>query len=245
MDRNAAALKPPRPFLTAEWRHLLMAQYEVDPAILAPHVPAGTELDLWEGRAVVSMVGFRFLNTRVLGVPIPFHRDFDEVNLRFYVVRRMPNGDVRRGAVFVREIVPLPAITVVARVLYNEPYITRPMRSQTSVENGLIYEWRNRGHWDRLSAGAVGEATPMTPGSEAHFIYEHYYGYTVQRNGGVKEYRLEHPPWSVRQVRDVRFECDVAALYGKQWEPFLTRSAVSVFVADGSPVRVFPGVRLP
>lgn len=222
-----------------------MAQYEVDPDLLARHVPRGTTLDLFEGRALVSMVGFRFLNTRVLGVSVPLHRDFDEVNLRFYVVRPMPNGETRRGAVFVREIVPRPAIALVARVLYNEPYITRPMRSRVSLETGVAYEWRNRGVWNRLSADVIGALAPMTADSEAEFIFEHYYGYTAQRNGGTKEYRLEHPAWNVSDARELRFECDVAALYGKEWEPFLTQPAVSAFVADGSPVRVFPGVRLP
>src|SRR5689334_5811636 len=73
---------PERPLLTAEWRHLAVLQYVVDPAVLLPLVPLGTELDSWEGRTLVSMVGFRFLRVRVLGASILFHTDFDEVNLR-------------------------------------------------------------------------------------------------------------------------------------------------------------------
>jgi uncharacterized protein YqjF (DUF2071 family) len=70
----------PGKFLTAEWRYLAMINYEIDPAILLPHVPRGTELDEWQGKTFVSMVGFHFLNTRVLGVPLPFHRNFAEIN---------------------------------------------------------------------------------------------------------------------------------------------------------------------
>src|SRR5690348_18142677 len=102
-----------RPLLTAEWRHLALLQYVVDPAVLLPLVPLGTELDSWEGRTLVSMVGFRFLRVRVLGASILFHTDFDEVNLRFYVRRRVAEG-WRRGVVFVREIVPRRAVALVA-----------------------------------------------------------------------------------------------------------------------------------
>ena len=71
----------PPVFLTAEWRYLAMLNYVVNPKVLAPFVPAGTELDSWAGKNFVSVVGFRFLNTRVLRIPLPFHRHFEEVNL--------------------------------------------------------------------------------------------------------------------------------------------------------------------
>ena len=118
----------PRPgvFLTAEWRHLAMLNYEAEPALLAPLVPSGTELDEWRGRTYVSAVGFLFLETRVLGLSIPFHTRFEEVNLRFYV-RRKAGGEWRRGVVFVKELVPRWAIAFVARTRYGERYVSLPM----------------------------------------------------------------------------------------------------------------------
>ena len=83
---------PSTPFLTADWRYLALLNYVIDPEILQPLVPAGTELDDWQGRTFVSVVGFLFLDTRVRGIAIPFHRNFEEVNLRFYVRRRAPEG---------------------------------------------------------------------------------------------------------------------------------------------------------
>src|SRR6478735_9893003 len=109
-----------RKFLTAEWRDLVMANYEIDPSMLADRVPRGTELDLHEGRCFVSLVGFMFLETRVMGFPVPFHTNFEEVNLRFYV-KRKTEDEVRRGVVFIKEIVPRYAISTVARVMYGEP----------------------------------------------------------------------------------------------------------------------------
>src|SRR5690349_10650745 len=102
-------------FLTAQWKDLIIANYEVDPALLSSRVPGGTELDLQDGHCFVSLVGFMFLETRVLGVPIPFHVNFEEVNLRFYVTRRL-QGETRRAVCFVKEIVPRAVIAAVARL---------------------------------------------------------------------------------------------------------------------------------
>jgi uncharacterized protein len=170
-----------RPFLTAAWRDLAMLNYEVPAALLRPLVPSGTELDTWDGATLASMVGFRFLDTRVLGLPIPGHRDFDEVNLRFYVRRRGEDGDWRRAVVFVRELVPRRAIAFVARWLYNEPYTAVPTRhelepvSPTGRQLGRVaYAWRLADRWHRLEVRTSGRPTLPEPSSEAAFITEHY-----------------------------------------------------------------------
>ena len=125
-------------FLSAEWRHLLLMNFEVDPAILASRLPAGTELDLFGGKCYVSLVGFMFLHTRLAGrIPIPFHTNFEEINLRFYV-KRTVNGEQRRGVCFVKEIVPRMAVALVARVLYGENYVSRPMSHLLDLENSAL-----------------------------------------------------------------------------------------------------------
>src|SRR5581483_11035238 len=118
----------PSSFLTAEWHNLAMLNYEIDPAVLRAFVPNGTELDSWNGKAYVSMVGFMFLKTRVRRFAIPFHQNFEEINLRFYVRRKGPDG-WRRGVVFIKEIVPRFAIALIARMFYNENYVALAMRN--------------------------------------------------------------------------------------------------------------------
>ena len=233
----------PRKFLTAEWRNLLMVNYVVDPDLLAAHLPAGTEIDLWQGSAYVSVVGFRFLNTRVLSVPIPFHRDFDEVNLRFYVRRRVAN-EWRKGVVFVKEIVPRWAIAFVARTIYNENYVRHAMRNSVNVPGEVKYEWRYSRSWERIGATAVGE--PFTPDSDSEesFITEHYWGYAKQRDGSTMEYGVEHPPWRAWRCEAPEFVADVGRLYGVAFEPFLTVKPASAFLAEGSPVVVRRGMRM-
>lgn len=231
-----------RKFLTAQWKDLVMLNYEVAPALLRERVPHGTELDCWQGKALVSMVGFLFLETRVLGVPIPFHRNFEEVNLRFYVRRKGPEG-WRRGAVFIKEIVPRLAIATVARLCYNENYEAMAMRHQISAD-GIHYGWRWQRQWNSLSAQITG--TPKLPqtGSEEEFITEHYWGYAKQRKGGTVEYRVEHPPWSVWRAYAAAFECDVRGIYGTSFVEYLQGQPTSAFVAVGSPVTVYQGVKL-
>ena len=243
---NAEAEGRRRPvFLTAEWRWLAMLNYAVDPEVLAPRLPAGTELDLWRGEALVSMVAFRFLGTRLLGLPVPLHRDFDEINLRFYVRRRGPEG-MRRGVVFVKEVVPKRAIAWVARRFYGENYVYAPTRHQLPGYGSatLAFEWRTGGRWQRLAADLAGASKLPDEGSEERFITEHYWGYAAQRDGGTVEYRVEHPPWTVWPAANATLDCDVAALYGGEFAPFLTVPPRSAFVATGSPVAVRWGRRL-
>lgn len=238
----------PAPFLTARWRSLAMLNYPVDPEVLAGHVPSGTELDVWNGRTFVSMVGFLFLDTRVRGLAIPYHRDFEEVNLRFYVRRRGPEG-WRRGVVFVREIVPRRAIAATARLLYGEKYSAMPMRHSLlgdPARGGLyaMYGWRWRGRWNGL--GGVVDGTPgeAEPGSEEEFITEHYWGYSSLRGGGTVEYRVEHPRWRVWKLERPVLDCDVSSLYGRRFEAPLSGEPSSAFLADGSEVTVYQGVRI-
>jgi len=241
---SSAKLRPV--FLAAEWRSLVMLNYAVDPAILGRHLPCGVELDLWQGEAFVSMVGFRFLRTRVLGVAIPFHQDFDEVNLRFYVRRRVEDG-WRRGVVFIREIVPKSMIAVVARVAYNEPYMGLPMRHDVpGIGEGGKFEfgWKFRNLWCGLGAETAGEPAPLVEGSAEEFIFEHYWGYTRQRDGSTAEYQVEHPRWRAWQTSRSWLTGELGALYGAEFGDALALAPRSAFVAEGSEVTVRRGTRL-
>lgn len=241
--------EPVKPFLTAEWRTLTMLNYEVGPDLLRPYLPAGTELDTHNGVLYVSVVGFLFLHTRVLGMPIPFHRNFEEVNLRFYVRRRTPD-EWRRGVVFIKEIVPRRAIAAVARWVYNENYVALPMRhtiqlpSSQSNEGTAEIGWRTRSRWDTLHVEFEGEPVLPEPGSEEEFITEHYWGYTRQRDGGTKEYRVEHPQWRIWRATRAELACDVGEVYGEQFVEPLSVAPVSALVAVGSDVRVGNGASI-
>lgn len=220
-----------------------MANYAVDPAVLQPLVPRGTELDTWDGTCVASVVGFQFLDTRLLGVPVPWHRHFEEVNLRFYV-RREVSGELRRGVVFVREIVPRRALAWVANAVYNERYVALPMMHDDRLdrpERRLRYGWQVGGRWNQLDVTTEGDPYTAADDSEEAFVTEHYWGYTTQRDGSTLEYQVEHPRWNVWRVREAALVCDVAALYGPAFVSFVADPPRSCFVADGSDVIVRRG----
>jgi len=226
-----------------------MLNYPVERAVLEPLVPPGIALDTYRGVAYVSVVGFQFLNTRVLGLAVPFHRDFEEVNLRFYV-RRLADGDWRRGVVFIKEVVPKPLVAAIARVAYNERYVSLPMchlfrrdgagGTLTSVE----YQWEFKGRPNRMRAEILGESFEPAPGSLEEFITEHYWGYVIQRDGACVEYKVEHPRWRIHRPNGAMLDCDAAQLYGPQFSASLGALPASAFLAEGSAVTIYRGVRI-
>ncbi len=198
----------------------------------------------------MSIVGFVFNDTRVSGFRIPFHVNFEEVNLRFYV-RRRTRDEVRRGVVFIKEIVPKTAIALVARLAYNENYVAMTMKHRHALWKGrsgqgieVEYSWRSRGRWNNLGLKAAGEPEMIAPGSEQEFIAEHYWGYSVQRDGGTVEYRVEHPRWRAWRAGECWFDCDIEGIYGPEFRDSLTATPCSAFLAEGSEVTVFKGARL-
>lgn len=216
-----------------------MLNFVVDPAIVAPLVPPGTEVDFEGGETFVSVVGLLFLDTRLLGLPIPRHRDFEEVNLRFYV-RRKSADTWRRGVVFVREIVPRQAVAVIARAFYGERYLALPMKREiehVDLKVKVEYSWRRGRKWESLKMRASGQPQSIPAGSHAEFITEHYWGYTGA-GSGCREYRVSHPRWKIWNAQEYELRADVAALYGQNFVETLRRPARSAFIAEGSPIEV-------
>lgn len=231
-------------FLTAEWQNLIFANYAIDRQVLEPLVPYGTELDEFNGVCYGSLVGFYFQKVKLFGqISVPFHREFEEFNLRFYVRRKTDTG-WKRAVVFVKEIVPKMAITLVARTLYGEPYATHPMRHSLTVNGNtqhIGYEWKVGPDWNhiRVSADRVGQ--PLLAGSEAAFITEHYWGYTGRGATKTTEYEVVHPQWKIHTVTDYDIHCNVPVLYGSRFAPFFEQPPSSVFLADGSAVAIKSG----
>jgi uncharacterized protein YqjF (DUF2071 family) len=234
-------------FLQAKWTSLLMLNYEVDPEILKPYLPFATIPDLWRGKALVSMVGFMFEDTKVLGIKWPFHVNFEEVNLRFYV-KHFDGEKWKRGAVFVSEIVPKPMISLVANNLYKEHYSAMPMRhSAIRIDNShtqFLYEWRLKGKWNKLGAIVSNRFEDIQPGSPEEFIFEHYWGYNIWAEAVTMQYQVEHISWQVASVSEPVFEADIAALYGEAFVPYLNDKPYSAFFAKGSDIVVRMGDKI-
>lgn len=227
-------------FIKAEWRKLAIANYAVDAALLKPYLPAKTELDAWNDTIYVSLVGFMFVNTKVLGLKIPFHTNFEEANLRFYV-RHKDGNEWKRGVVFIKEIVPRHAITFVANILYKEHYQTLPMRHLWEVNDNTRltrYEWKCNNQWQSFAVESEVNTRPIMEGSETEFITEHYWGYTKINPTKTFEYEVTHPKWEAYSVQKYNIDVDFGLTYGKEFELLNKLQPKSVMLAEGSLITV-------
>ena len=234
-------------FLSAEWNNLIMANYACPKEILLPFLPHKTELDFYKNETYVSLVGFMFLNTNIKGFSIPYHINFEEVNLRFYV-KYNDNGNWKRGTVFIKEIVPKPAISFIANSLYKEKYSTMKMKHFHIEKNDVIetcYEWKYNAKWNKLTAECHKKSLPMRINSEEEFIAEHYWGYTKYNDTRTYQYEVEHPRWEVFQVSNYIIDCDFKGIYGDEFSFLANTKPSSVFMAKGSEVRIHNKTVLP
>jgi uncharacterized protein YqjF (DUF2071 family) len=227
-------------FLKAEWRKLIMVNYKVDKEVLLPFLPAGTELDVWNNTCYVSLIGFLFKKVRLLGIAVPFHTDFEEVNLRFYV-RYKEAGIWKRGVVFIKEIVPKYALSFVANTLYNENYKTLPMKHSWESSNDGIrveYNWQIKGRWQGLSVCADSFLSAIDLESETEFITEHYWGYSRCNESTTNEYQVKHPRWEQYAIKSYQIDVDFELTYGNRFKFLNHVKPASVFLAEGSPISI-------
>jgi uncharacterized protein YqjF (DUF2071 family) len=227
-------------FLKAKWQNLIMANYEIEPAYLLPYLPKGVELDYYHGKAYVSLVGFLFKDSSIFNIPIPFMGTFEEVNLRFYVVRKVGN-ETRRGVVFINETVPNKIVAWVANKLYKEHYIAIPTKHEWKLSKDkkeIQYQWKVQSAWNSIRVEASFSNLKMEAGSMEEFIFEHYYGYTKVNATHSIEYKINHPRWMINAIHHYQIECDFAAFYGKDFEILNTAKPHSVMLAEGSEISV-------
>lgn len=224
-------------FLMADWQKLIFVNYEVDKEQLLPHLPKGLELDSHENKYYLSFVAMRFDNTKIKGISFPFHKRFEEVNLRFYVKRKLSNGTWRKGVVFISEIVPKRAITMIARILYNESYQTLTMSHQWSQDGnsqtiGYSLDKHNQSH--NIQIVSNNENNDINPNSDEHFIIERYFGYTTSRKNKTIEYKVRHRPWQTQNVLDSKMTLNFEAIYGPEFSFLNDIKPNTIYYTEGS-----------
>jgi uncharacterized protein YqjF (DUF2071 family) len=227
-------------FLRANWQNIIMANYEIDPQLLEPYLPKGVELDFYQGKTYVSLVGFMFNKTSIFNVPIPFIGSFEEVNLRFYVIRKTASG-AKRGVVFINETVPNKLVAWLANKLYKEHYLAVPTKHTIILNNhakDVKYEWKVNGAWNHIRVKSSVGKQKMIAGSMEEFIFEHYFGYTKLDGNSSMEYQINHPSWEINQVIQHEISCNFAEFYGKKFEILNHTKPNSVFIAEGSAISV-------
>ena len=229
--------------LEGQVHHAVFASFDVDPRALETLVPAGTELDTWEGRTLVSLVAFEMTDNRLLGLPLTFARSYDQINLRFYVRHRC-DGEVRSGVVFLKELLPVPALVAGARLLYRENYERQPVSARVRPPEQeragrVVYRWRRH---DQLHRLAVDFAPPLAlpeEGTLEHFLADRHWGYVSLADGSTREYRVDHTPWRIWPAQAARLSQATAASFGARFERWFARDPSSAFVAEGSLMQLY------
>jgi uncharacterized protein YqjF (DUF2071 family) len=227
-------------FLSAHWENLIMANYEINADVLIPYLPQGVELDFYNNKTYVSLVGFMFKQTSLFNIPIPFLGTFEEINLRFYVVRKEGNT-IKRGVVFINETVPYKPVAWLANKLYKEHYTAVPTKNSISISDDIKtikYEWKIKNSWNHLAVNASASKTNMQANSMEEFIFEHYYGYTKLNQQQSQEYRINHARWFTNEVKNFSVDCDFSSMYGNNFSFLKHLQPNSVIIAEGSPVTI-------
>ena len=227
-------------FLSARWENIIMANYEVPPDVLTPYLPKGVELDFYNDKTYVSLVGFMFKNSKLFKIPIPLLGTFEEINLRFYV-KRSEGDAIKRGVVFINETVPYKLVAWLANKLYKEHYtaiLTKNNIVNAESTKNIKYEWKLNKKWNHIATTVEQKNTAMLQGSIEEFIFEHYYGYTRLNSQNSLEYKVNHPRWNVNKVIDYSINCDFKSMYGIDFSFLSRRQPDSVMVAEGSAVTI-------
>jgi len=226
-------------FLKAYWENLVMANYEVNPDVLKSYLPKGVELDFYENKTYVSLVGFMFKQTSLFDIPIPFFGSFEEINLRFYV-KRMEGEKVKKGVVFINETVPFKIVAFLANKLYKEHYISIPTKHKIQIDENknIIYEWKINKAWNSIHVIADKNKLEIAPASIEEFIFERYFGFTKLSNDCTQEYRINHPKWVTNNIVHNYINCDFESMYGPAFSNLSRQKPDSVIFAEGSSVSV-------
>jgi uncharacterized protein YqjF (DUF2071 family) len=227
-------------FLSARWENIIMANYAVNPALLQSFLPNGVELDFYNDKTYVSLVGFMFKKTSLFNIPIPFLGTFEEINLRFYV-KRVEGNTIKRGVVFINETVPYKMVAWLANKLYKEHYSTIPTKHlivNTDKSKSIKFEWKINNKWDQLSVTTERLMEQMLKGSVEEFIFEHYYGYTKIDSTATEEYKVNHPRWNINKVLNHSIQCDFTSMYGNNFSFLNNQTPDSVICAEGSAVTI-------
>lgn len=229
-------------FLKGEWRNLIMINYQIDPEVLGAYLPPHTELDTFNGKHYVSLVGFLFKDSKVKGVIVPYQRTFEEINLRFYVRHLSADGIWKHGVVHIKEITTKKLKALVANKIFGENFEacdtrhlwSNPTEDKVSVE----YMWKRTTDWDWIAITATGVSYFPKQKTEEQFITERDRVYNKGKKNITTEYNVEHTSWRIHKVHYSDINCNFEKNFGKDFACLNKTKPSSVFLADGSPITV-------
>lgn len=222
-------------FMTGNWEDLIISTFEVNSEILEKYLPNGIELDLYQGKALISMVAFTFSKVKFFGVKVPFHQQFGEINFRFYVKSIV---DGTKGVVFIKEYAPKPIIALVANGVYNEPFFYKNIGRQKEILENVIsmqYNFPN----GKVKAIAKNETKELEENSLEHFIVDRYIAFVKSRNTKTYQYQINHKPWEIYKSSSIEIDKNSLLLLPSE---FKNGKLIASYFVDGSKISVEKGI---
>ncbi len=189
-----------RPVMVQSWNEIVFVHWRYDPSEVQRLLPAGVEVDTFDGSAWVGLIPFHMDG---LGFPpsilhpLPHVGSFPEVNIRTYVRSRG-----RRGVYFLSLDIDRYLPAVVARLGYRIPYCVgdvRHVRVGDRVMSSVDRRWPSSGRGATASlsvrVGSAVDADPLTAFLTARWglISSNPYG----RFGYAP---VEHPAWQLHEA---------------------------------------------
>lgn len=226
--------------LTCKWKKLAFANYIVPPEVVEKHLPPFTEIDYFNENCFVSLVGFQFKDVEIAGIKVPFHTDFEEINLRFYV-KRFDGENWRKGTVFLSEIADKVALSTLANSLLRENYKTLPTKQEVRKQANewkAGYFWQFNSTWQYIKVTADATPLPTKKGSETEFIIHRLWGYGKHNEEVTNEYNISHPRWNTYKIKDYSVNVDFAKIFGPEFSILGAATPHSVILAEGSSISV-------
>ena len=227
-------------FLRSNWLRLASANYIIEPHLLDKYIPKGTVLEEHNGKHYVSLVAFRYSQTRLLNIQVPFHTNFEEINLRFYVKRKIAPHVWRSEVAFTKLFFPKTALTFVAKHIYKENYETKRMRHNWSENDRqlLTSYGLKKNRWHDFELMTEKESNVIDAHSSEAFFSKHYWGTSQINDNSCTIYKIEHPEWKVFRVNDWKINFDFNKVFGSEFKHLTDNKPESVYLYDGSEVVV-------
>ena len=230
---------PERPWLLGQTcEDVLFAHWRVDARELEPHLPAGLELDRFDGAAYLGITPLRLTGLRLRGtVPLPRVSSLLALGVRAYVT-----AGGKPGIWFLSlDTSSRPAVEA-ARRAYGLPSFQASIRA--TGRDGLT-EYRcarrdaERPHVFEAAYRPVAAARPARPGSLEAFLAERYCLYAADERGRLRRAEIHHPPWPLRRA-EAEIELNTMAPDGIALDP----EPSLLHVSERQDVLVWPLERL-
>jgi uncharacterized protein len=193
---------PARPWvMTQSWHDLLFAHWAVEARVIQAKLPAGLQLDVWDGHAWLGVVPFHMTNVSTRGVPaLPWVSAFPELNVRTYV-----SVAGRPGVYFFSLDAGNRLAVAAARALFNLPYFLAAMKVEER-DDWIVYDHRRttdapRAEWKARYRPVGSVQSPPGRDSLEYFLTERYCLYTVGRSKRAKRLDIHHPPWPLQRAK--------------------------------------------